>query len=286
MAISNSNFTILCLVSEERNTGKTTFLNFLKLIFQGNMTINTNDDFRSRFNTDWTSKLIVSVDEVFLDRKEDSERIKNLSTTSTFKEESKGINKVEIEFFGKFVLCSNNECNFIKVDDKEIRYWVRKVPVLKLEQTDLLDDLKKELPYFMKYLNSTEVKTKKETRMWFSKNDLHTEALEKLINFNKSDLYKEIREILLDEFAKFEVEELKYTLRDLNQLLTANNVRLPTNTISNLLKTKFNLTPVNGSYPQYYISYNLGQNIRVDKTTLKGRYFTFIKADVLLDDVG
>ncbi|TYB74255.1 helicase, partial [Bizionia myxarmorum] len=37
---------ILCLVSEERKTGKTTFLNWLKLIFQGNMTINKNEDFR------------------------------------------------------------------------------------------------------------------------------------------------------------------------------------------------------------------------------------------------
>jgi hypothetical protein len=71
---------ILCLVSDERHTGKTTFLNWLKLTFQGNMTINKNEDFRSRFNTDWASKSIVAVDEVLLDKKEDSERIKNLST--------------------------------------------------------------------------------------------------------------------------------------------------------------------------------------------------------------
>jgi hypothetical protein len=40
---------ILCLVSAERNTGKTTFLNFLKAIFGDNMTINSNEDFRSNF---------------------------------------------------------------------------------------------------------------------------------------------------------------------------------------------------------------------------------------------
>lgn len=75
---------ILCLVSEERKTGKTTFLNWLKLIFQGNMTINKNEDFRSRFNSDWSDKLIVAVDEVLLDKKEDSERIKNLSTSVSY----------------------------------------------------------------------------------------------------------------------------------------------------------------------------------------------------------
>ena len=48
---------ILLLVSEERNTGKSTFLNFLKALFQNNVTFNTNEDFRSQFNSDWAGKL-------------------------------------------------------------------------------------------------------------------------------------------------------------------------------------------------------------------------------------
>ncbi len=55
---------ILLLVSQERNTGKTTFLNLLKSVFGRNMTFNTNEDFRSQFNSDWATKLIVAVDEV------------------------------------------------------------------------------------------------------------------------------------------------------------------------------------------------------------------------------
>ena len=39
---------ILLLVSEERNTGESTFLNFLKAMFQNNVTFNTNEDFRSQ----------------------------------------------------------------------------------------------------------------------------------------------------------------------------------------------------------------------------------------------
>ena len=76
---------VLCLVSESRNTGKTTFLNFIKVIFGANMTINTNEDFRSQFNSDWATKLIIGVDEVLLDKIEDSERIKILSTAKTQK---------------------------------------------------------------------------------------------------------------------------------------------------------------------------------------------------------
>ena len=36
---------VLCLVSHERNTGKTTFLNFVKEIFGLNVTYNKTDDF-------------------------------------------------------------------------------------------------------------------------------------------------------------------------------------------------------------------------------------------------
>ena len=91
-------------MSSERNTGKTTFLNFLKLLFEGNVTFNTNEDFRSQFNDDWTGKLLVCVDEVLLNRREDSERIKNLSTARSYKAEAKGRDRREVEFFGKFVL--------------------------------------------------------------------------------------------------------------------------------------------------------------------------------------
>ena len=81
---------VLLLVSDERNTGKTTFLNLLKSIFGGNVTFNTNEDFRSQFNDDWMGKLLICVDEVLLNRREDSERIKNLSTARSYKAEAKG----------------------------------------------------------------------------------------------------------------------------------------------------------------------------------------------------
>lgn len=66
-------FPILLLVSEERNTGKTTLLNFLKAMLQDNVTFNTNEDFRSKFNSDWAGKLIIAVDEVLLNKREDAE---------------------------------------------------------------------------------------------------------------------------------------------------------------------------------------------------------------------
>ncbi|HWK02452.1 MAG TPA: primase-helicase family protein [Puia sp.] len=63
---------VLCLVSQERKTGKTTFLNLLKFIFGKNMTFNGNSDFRSQFNADWMNMLVIAVDEVLLDRRSHS----------------------------------------------------------------------------------------------------------------------------------------------------------------------------------------------------------------------
>lgn len=113
---------ILCLVSKERATGKTTFLKWMKEIFGRNMTYIKGDSFNSQFNSDWASMLLIAIDEVFFDRKEITERLKYLSTTNKDKLENKGKDREEIDFFGKFILCSNNEDNFIQIDENEIRF--------------------------------------------------------------------------------------------------------------------------------------------------------------------
>ena len=159
---------ILLMVSEERNTGKSTFLNFLKAVFQNNVTFNTNEDFRSQFNVDWAGKLLIVVDEVLLNRREDSERLKNLSTTLSYKVEAKGKDRDEISFFAKFVLCSNNELLPVIIDVGETRYWVRKINRLESDDTDFLQKLKAEIPAFLYFLQHRTLFTKKESRMWFA----------------------------------------------------------------------------------------------------------------------
>tara|TARA_R110001592_G_scaffold90485_2_gene266015 strand:- start:26085 stop:27281 length:1197 start_codon:yes stop_codon:yes gene_type:complete len=267
---------ILCLVSTERKTGKTTLLYWLKLIFQANMTTNTNEDFRSRFNSDWVSKLIIAIDEVLLDKREDSERIKNLSTTKNYKVESKGKDKVEGEFFGKFILCSNNEDSFIKIDNNEIRYWVVKVSSISEENPNLLNELKKELPNFMGFINSRKIVSPNKTRMWFTKEQIYTPALKKLMKGNMSSVASEIECVLKEAFIKFEVEELKYTISDIVEFLLYSNITTTKTYVSKLLKDYFNLGNTNGSYTKFVINTS---NSAIEQVNSKGRYFTFKKSD-------
>ncbi|WP_339835864.1 primase-helicase family protein [uncultured Flavobacterium sp.] len=272
---------IFCLVSEERNTGKTTFLNLLKSIFEGNMTLNTNEDFRSRFNSDWAGKLIVAIDEVLLDKKDDSERIKNLSTAKYYKAESKGKDKEEVEFFGKFILCSNNEENFVKIDSNEIRYWVRKVPTLGNSiDPNLLDELITEIPAFAYFLNTREIKAKKTTRMWFTKEQIHTEALDVLITGNRTSIEKELEEMLKDEFAVFEVNALCYTLNNIIAMLKNRGVNTSSGYVATILKDKYNMNYKNSSYKWYRSEiYSASSSMADGFTTEKGRYYTFERSE-------
>jgi hypothetical protein len=274
---------ILCFVSTERNTGKSTFLKFLKLIFEGNMTINKNEDFRSRFNSDWANKLIIAVDEVLLDKKEDSERIKNLSTSNHYKSEGKGVDKAEIEFFGKFILCSNNEENFIKVDDLEIRYWVIKVNCFTKENPDLLEMMRKEIPAFIYFLTHREIKTKRTTRMWFTKEQIYTKALDVLVKGNRTSIEKEIEEFLIDEFSTIGIDELYYSVSDLVHQLNRRNIKVNNSYVSKILKEHFKLESKNSSYKLYKIDLSnpLSENHSLYYETLKGRHYTFRKEDFI-----
>ena len=270
------NLPILCLVSSDRNTGKTTFLNWLKAIFGGNMTINTNEDFRSQFNSGWASKLIIGVDEVLLDKREDSERIKNLSTAKTFKAESKGIDKIEIQFFGKFILCSNNEANFIKIDANEIRYWVRKIPSFEKEITSLLQELINEIPAFLNYLINRINSTKQETRMWFTKEQIKTEALELVMNGNQTTLEKELRTIIKEKMLEFGLQEISFTVGDLLEMLTK-NMKTTQNQITEILRQRFSImpNPTSSTYKAYSQGKNSVDEFYVIPDIKKGRFYTF-----------
>ncbi|MDR2918206.1 MAG: DUF5906 domain-containing protein [Tannerella sp.] len=234
---------ILLLVSKERNTGKTTFLNFLKAIYAGNMTFNTNEDFRSQFNSDWANKLIIAVDEVLLDRKEDSERIKNLSTAISFKSEAKGKDRNEVEFFAKFILNSNNEHCPVIIEQGETRYWVRKIQPLKKENSRILDELKEEIPHFLYFLQYRELSTKCESHMWFRHDLLVTDALRKIIQYNRGKVEIEMLNIISEIMQIKEMEIYSFCVNDILDMLTRISMKTEPTQIRRILQDKWGLSP-------------------------------------------
>ncbi|TWP31347.1 hypothetical protein ETU08_01485 [Apibacter muscae] len=265
---------ILCLVSKERSTGKSSFIKWMKAIFGMNMTYIKGDSFGSQFNSDWASMLIVAIDEVFFDKKEITERLKYLSTTDKDKVEAKGKDRQEIEFFAKFILCSNNEDNFIQIDEEEIRFWIRKIRPISTEDVFFLKKLHKEIPYFLKYLQMRTFFSEQKTRMWFQPEQIMTASLLKLVNRNKSELL--ILELLHECFEKMDEEELKVAPNDLYLLLRKQNNRISisANEIRNILK-RWNFVPEDNTKSYQGIELlSHGEYVKVDR---RGRFYTIKK---------
>ena len=268
---------ILLLVSEERNTGKSTFLNFLKAVFGDNVTFNTNEDFRSQFNSDWAGKLLIVVDEVLLNRREDSERLKNLSTTFNYKVEAKGKDRTEIAFFAKFVLCSNNEYLPVIIDAGETRYWVRKINPLQNDDTNFLQKLKEEIPAFLFFLTQRELSTEKESRMWFNPKLTHTAALQKIIRSNRNRLEIEMAELFLDIMSNMDVESVSFCLNDLMTLLIYSQVKAEKYQVRKVVQEVWKLTsaPNSLSYTAYEIAPTRDCHYETKRKT--GRFYTITK---------
>lgn len=278
---------ILCLVSRENNTGKSTFGKLLKAIFTGNMAIIGNADLENDFNAGWADKLIICCEESFIDKKKTVEKIKSLSTGDKIQINQKGIDQVEIDFFGKFLFMSNNEDNFVIANEHDERFWVRRVPKAEKERTNLLELMIEEIPNFLYFLNKRNLSCKKESRMWFNPVLLRTEALKKLIEGNKSGPQKELTNILKNLFTDTGFWELKFNLKYICETLLRN--RYDRNYIEKVLRDNFNkkalLKTERFSYPtivQKHENQHITEVIQVNK--LIGKPYVFLASDFLSEE--
>ncbi len=266
---------ILLLVSEERNTGKSTFLNFLKLLFEANVTFNTNENFRSQFNDDWNGKLVIVVDEVLLNKREDSERLKNLSTTRNYKMEAKGRDREEVSFFAKFVLCSNNEYLPVVIDPGETRYWVRKIPRLTTDDTAFLEKIRYEIPAFLHTMTYRQLSTAEESRMWFDPKLIDTDALQKIIRANRNRVELELAELLLDIMASMNVDTVYFCFNDILNLFDYQRVKTDRTALRKVVQDCWKLRPAPNSlsYTTYQIGVSVSEPAYVE-TRKVGRFYT------------
>jgi hypothetical protein len=209
---------IVCLVSREQETGKSTFVYLLKLIFKANMTTVTNNDLNSDFNSAWVDKKIIVNEETSLEKSSTYNSLKYWSTAKNLLRNEKNRSAGEIPFFGQFVFCSNDEDTFLKLSEDDKRFWVRKIPSIPEEsKTPNFDQkLEDELPHFLHYLSTRELHVKEsKTRMYLDTRDLRTEAFNKVVRASIPSIEKEIRGKLEHIFITYGINELMLTADDL-----------------------------------------------------------------------
>jgi len=266
---------VISLISEERGTGKSTFLNLLKLIFGLNMTINSPENIQSRFNYDLIGKLLIAAEEVEYKLLSETENIKYLSTSFSFKAEAKGKERQEQDFFAKFILLSNHENSFIKIEPGETRFWVLKIQPFKEENTELLDRMKSEIPHFLYYLKTSKISYEKKTRMWFLFKDYETKALKRVINHNKNKLEIELINVFITIMENFDVEVVSFQPNDLANILSKSFQRTDMTRLRKIIKESWGLKPVKNSLS--YKRYSLLSDGSFAILTEKGRYYTITK---------
>jgi len=236
---------ILVLVSRERETGKTTFIEFTNMLFGRNFIDVHPEELLGSFNALWARKNIVAVDEAFFDKKETLERIKKLSTARTNTVNEKNIKQFVIPSYLKLIFTSNNETDFIRVDDYEERFWVRKIKKFEhLERKDVVfNRMKKEIPYFLFHLqNMPAVEIK--SRMAFMPEEIRTEALNQVFEQSKSSLEKELRMHLEDYFLQKELDEIYATAGCIKSKFFDFNAKISNRYIADVLKKDMNYSPV------------------------------------------
>lgn len=282
---------VLILVSNERNTGKSTLLKWLKYIFGYNVAYLEHDSFTATHNSDWAPKLLICLDEVQFTTKQEVDKLKRLSTSDKYMSRAMFKDKEEIDFFGKFLICSNYETTVIPIDQDEIRFWVRKIAPLKdspffVEDENqeesfqgkdyFLDLLKEETPAFLDFLINRNYSVPNTTRMWFEPEDIWTEQLDLIKEASRPTIEKDSAHVLYDAMIELNINEIKFNALDLHLMLKTMRLRYQPHEVRKMINNNWKLTTRNSSYRQVIL---LSNNTFAYNEELKksGRHYTITK---------
>ncbi len=215
-----------CLVSKEQGTGKSTFLEWLCMIYNGNGTILNNEQFKKNFNAHWASKFIIGLDEGFLDveKKAERERLKQMVTAKEIFLELKGIDVKPIPYFGHLIICSNDADNLMKMEEEDTRWFVVKVPPAEKKDPELEEKLKREIPAWVQYLSNRKIFHEKVDRLWFDPKDFETEQMRKIIQVTKARLDAVVDNWVKDMFLTYKVDEIRINRKTMLGFLNSPDV--------------------------------------------------------------
>lgn len=239
---------VLCFVSRERNTGKTTFLRFLRLIFKENVAILDNERFTGRFTSHFADKLFVTLDEGFIpiEQKIMKERIKNFSTGNTQWLEGKGKDAKEVDNFCHLILTSNEEQSFMQIDEGENRFAVIKVNTLNFDNPRIIEDMEKEIPHFLHYLINEfkYVYELNKSRFQFDAKIYETETLLKVTEKTRPRWQQELLNYITEILENITEDYVMFTPSDLSNAISEHsNYKIEKTKIKDFLQDDLKLKP-------------------------------------------
>ena len=267
------NLPILVLVSKERQTGKTTFINWLNMVFGNNMVNINPEDLTSQFNGSYATSNIIAVEETLIEKSVTVEKLKALATGKFISVNNKFVNPYKVPFYGKIILASNNEDKFARIDDEEIRFFVRKLGKPTHSNHSIEDDMISEIPAFLYYLTTLPKIDWSIDRSGFTPAELANDSLLKVKKESKSSLFKELHELISEHLLNDgnQLTEFKATPTDIKAKWFEHNSRIDIQYIIHVLKNEMGLMPAEKS--ERYLPFGIersfaGASSRVGKPYL------------------
>ena len=138
---------------------------------------------------------------------------------------------------------------------------------------DLLKKLTDEIPAFIEFLLSRKYHSSKVSRMWFNPLDLETDALNRIIRFNRDDLEVELVSIIYDIMETHNLDKFQFCPIDLKPLLNKTSFsNISRDRLKSIYKNIWQLKPAKNN-----LSYKKVRALS-DGTFMtvsaKGRYFS------------
>ena len=237
---------VLCLVSKVRATGKTTFLNWVNMIFQDNFVMTNIETLEGPFNSGYVTKNIIAIDEAVSDKTQVVEKVKSLASGKRVPVNEKYVRGFQLDFFGKIIFCSNKEIDFLRVDKEEDRFWIRRLHLVPKKDYDanIEDKLKAEIPMFLKYLLQQTPLDLTKYRFILTPDEVFTEDLQKLKENSRPELYKDLTMFLEEFFNQNEAYSVCYASPiDIKNKFFAGDNRKSASYIQKVLNNDFEMLP-------------------------------------------
>ena len=268
----------LGLVSNEKGTGKSTFLNFVKIIFEENASVVSANDFKSSFNDHYASSLVIYSDEHAEghDRIVIAQKFKMMITETNMRVEAKFGTPYTSKCYFKIIVVGNDEEMLTFIEKENTRYWIIKIDTFEgKEDHNYIDKLTQEIPAFLHHLQNEFEFRPSRGRLYFHPDEFQTEASRLIQENSKPSLMKEIEEYISDIFeANQNIEEVKYTLKDLQQILSVNDRSYIRSTLK---KMNMQASDKTVRYKPG-VGESLPNGRKFEKTTT-GKVYTFLKKD-------
>lgn len=266
---------ILALVSKERSTGKSTFIDWISVLFGANFVLINPQDLLSDFNGIYATSNIIAIEEAVVEKSHTVEKVKALSTQKNISTNIKMVQNFMLPFFGKIIMASNNEDKFIRIDEEEIRFWVIKLETPKINNHNILNDIIKEIPAFLYYLESLPLPDLTKSRQVFTNEELNNDSLLKIKSESMPTLYKELIENFTDFFNNEIINEdvVLATPKEIKERFFSKNNQINSPYIKDILINhfKFEKSDKNISYKSLDgVNFKTGQPFFIKKSAFLG----------------